>query len=318
MKTPVLIGIDGGGTKTLAAAMEATGSIDATVPTATAGPSNIAALQPDVAADSIVAAATAALERGGWSSERVGALCAGVAGYSHEANRLIVTYRLQVAFPNARVQVCPDYVTAYDGALAGLPGVAVIAGTGQVAYGEDGSGRTGRAGGYGYLIDDAGSGYGVGRSAIAAVLNAWDTSGPQTSLTATVPRLLSVTNAQEMIAGIYGGSIDRVRIASLAEAVAHDADNGDAVATTVLRDAGGSLAMLAVTVAGMFWSMDEAVAVATTGSLWKASILRAEFGRALRETVPNARIVSSALEPVIGAALRSRRLLDMEQGGTVH
>ena len=50
------------------------------------------------------------------------------------------------AFPGASVRVEPDYAVALTGATDGEPGIVVIAGTGSVAYGENGAGRrTGRA-----------------------------------------------------------------------------------------------------------------------------------------------------------------------------
>jgi len=315
MKTPIVLGIDGGGTKTLAVAMEASGGVPPDAPRGAAGPSNIASLDADDAADAVIAAATAALQAGGWQACEVGGVCVGIAGYSHQANRRRLLDRIRGSFPDALYDIQADYVTAFDGALAGGPGVVVIAGTGQVAYGEDGRSGTARAGGYGYLIDDQGSGYSVGRCAIAAVLRAWDEGGPATSLTETLARVLDVHNTQEVIEGVYGGSIDRVRIASLAKLVSGDADQGDDVAVTLLHDAGRDLAGLASSVASRLWSLGEPFEVAVVGSLWNSDIVYGQFARTLKEIRPNSILVEPRFDPAAGAALRSVRLLDRERKG---
>jgi N-acetylglucosamine kinase-like BadF-type ATPase len=209
----------------------------------------------------------------------------------------------------------PDYVAAYDGALAGQPGIIVIAGTGQVAYGEDGRGGTARAGGYGFLIDDSGSAYGVGRSAIAAVLRAMDGTGPRTSLTQTLSKLLSVNSGSDIIAGVYGGSIDRVRIASLAAAVSGDADSGDVVAAELLRDAARSLGSLALNVGAKLNIPGGPVRLARVGGLWNSKILSAEFAKYLKDRASNMLMVDASYDPATGAALRARRLLDMQCDG---
>ena len=114
----------------------------------------------------------------------------------------------------------PDYAVALAGATDGGPGIVVIAGTGSVAYGENGAGEAHRAGAYGYLIDDAGSGYGVGRAALAAVLRAADGTGEDTSLTGRLLALLGFASVGDIIPAVYGGSLDRLAIAALAPVVA--------------------------------------------------------------------------------------------------
>ena len=318
MKGPVVLGIDGGGTKTLAIAMEAIGAPDPESPKGVAGPSNIAAMDPEAAGRAVIASGDQALRCGGWTRKDVASVCAAVAGYSHEENRRRLLGQVQAAFPSAVCLLQPDYVAAYDGALAGRPGAVVIAGTGQVAYGEDGSGRGARAGGYGHLIDDAGSGYGVGRAAIAAVLKDWDSIGPQTALTVTLGQLLNVSNSQEMIAGVYGGSIDRLRIASLARTVSDAAVMGDVVAVRLLQDAGRSLAGIAISVISRLWAPAEPVEAATAGSLWSSLFLFDEFERELRARLPNVKIIEPHFDPVVGAALRAMRQLDTRYDSAVN
>ena len=142
-------------------------------------------------------------------------------------------------FLGAAVEVVPDYVIAHAGALNGASGVLVVAGTGSIAYGENAGGEHHRTGGYGYLIDDVGSGYGVGRSALAAVLRAADGTGEPTALTARVLETLRLATVSDIVPGVYGGPIDRSTIASLSRVVAQAAhDENDPVASHILMRAG--------------------------------------------------------------------------------
>ena len=60
--------------------------------------------------------------------------------------------------------------------------MALVAGTGSVAYGRNAAGKTARAGGWGYLAGDEGSAYWIGREALAALALALDGRGPPTAL----------------------------------------------------------------------------------------------------------------------------------------
>src|SRR5579862_6715958 len=217
--TRLVLGIDGGGTKTEAVVLDADapqkGPIGAV---GRAGACNIAAMPVGDALASILAASHVALGKA--RPDQISALVAAVAGYSFAERREELADHLARAFPNAALKIVPDYVAAFTGALNDAPGIVVIAGTGSVAYGENAMGRTHRAGGYGYLIDDSGSGYGVGRSALSAVLHAGDGVGQATSLTERVAIELGSASWEQIATGVYGGSIDRVQIAGLAKVVA--------------------------------------------------------------------------------------------------
>ncbi|HEX5324066.1 MAG TPA: BadF/BadG/BcrA/BcrD ATPase family protein, partial [Capsulimonadaceae bacterium] len=218
----------------------------------------------------------------------------------------------------ARVQIVPDFAAAFTGATDGQPGIMVIAGTGSVAYGENAAGQGHRAGGYGYLIDDSGSGYGIGRSALSAVLNAADGVGPKTSLTERLAEELGSSAWDQIAAGVYGGAIDRVRIASLARVVSQAAEEDqDQVALSILLHAGGALARLAEAVATRLFTQGEPFIVAAAGSLWEAGrALTDVFGRSLRRFAPLAHRAEARHEPVVGAALRAAQLLDKPAGAT--
>lgn len=306
--TGLVLGLDGGGTRTRAAAATAAGDV---LGRGEAGPCNLAAVAPPDALAAALAAADLALREAGRGRADVSALCAGVAGVSYAGRRHLFHSGLRSAFPRARVGVEPDYAVALTGATAGAPGVVVIAGTGSAAYGENGAGASHKAGAYGYLIDDSGSGYGVGRAALAAVLRAADGTGEPTRLTARVLGALGLSALTDLIPGVYGGEITRVRIAALSRAVAEAASEDDAVARALLMRAGGALAHLTHGVTRRLFDGAEApFPVALVGGLWDAGgPLTDVFTRSLRRFAPMAALTASLQPPVEGAVRRAVALL---------
>ena len=305
--TGILLGLDGGGTQTRAAVATASGEI---IGRGGAGACNLAAVQPAEALQAALAAADIALKEAGQGRAAVESLCAGVAGVSYAARRDQFEAGLQDAFPRARVAVEPDYVVALAGATGGKPGVIVIAGTGSVAYGENASGERHRTGAYGYLIDDGGSGYGVGRTALAAVLRAADGTGEPTCLSARILDALGLSAPADLIPAVYGGKLSRVEIAGLSRTVAQAAQEEDTVASALLMRAGGVLAHLAHGVTQrLFAGADTPFPVVPIGGLWNAGPHLADvFTRSLRRFAPTAELTPPLQSPVEGAVRRAMTL----------
>ncbi len=306
--TGFVLGLDGGGTQTRTVLADLSGhAVGAGVSSAC----NLAAVSPPDALAAALAAADAALGQAGQERSQVRSLCAGVAGVSFSARRTQFLAGLQAAFPNAAVTVEPDYAVALTGATGGVPGVIVIAGTGSAAYGENAAGQTHRTGAYGYLIDDSGSGYGVGRAALAAVMQEADGTGPATALTGRVLTALRLVSPAEIVPGVYGGDISRVSIAGLSRVVADAAEEQDMVARALLLRAGGALANLVHGVTRKLLADETApFPVVQIGGLWNAGdALTAVFARSLRRFAPPAVITAPLSSPVEGAVQRALRQL---------
>ncbi len=302
----LVLGLDGGGTHTRAAVADLSGTISGN---GTSGACNLAAVSPLEALTNALAAADAALKEAGGSRAEIVSVCAGVAGWSYADRRTQFVQGLQAAFPNAQVAVEPDYVVALAGATGGASGIIVIAGTGSAAYGENAAGETHRTGAFGYLIDDSGSGYGVGRGALAAVLAQADGTGPATTLTERVLPALGLTSLAEIVPGVYGGGISRVQIAGLSRVVAEAASaDADPVACALLMRAGGTLAHLVQGVTQrLFAECREPFPVVQIGGLWSAgNALTDVFARSLRRFAPAAVITAPQASPVEGAVQRAR------------
>ncbi len=209
--------------------------------------------------------------------------------------------------PAKIVRIDHDAAVALAGALACRPGVVVIAGTGSVALGEDPAGRQGRAGGWGYVFGDEGSGFALGLGGMRAALRASDGTGPRTVLTERIP-LASGHRLGEIPMAFYEGRLERHQIAELAPVVTASAADGDVVSQRLVDEAADSLAALAAAVITQLQWPDGAMPVATIGGVFAAGpVILRPMGRALLTRAPGAVLLPPRFPPVVGALLLGMR-----------
>ncbi|MBI4279112.1 MAG: hypothetical protein HY660_11715 [Armatimonadetes bacterium] len=228
-----------------------------------------------------------------------------------------------------RVRVEGDVVTAFAGATAGGPGIMVYAGTGAIAYGRNARGEETRAGGYGWLVDDAGGGFSIGQAALRAAMRAVDGRGPATVLTRDLAGAMGVPmepaapedsifrdGAVEEITGlwtavrarVYGPEGGRAFVASLVPLVTRGAAAGDAVARGILAEAGRELGTLAVAAARSLGMLEGRVAVATSGGVFRAGEwVAGPMREALAQGLPGGFLTAPRFPPIVGAVLLACR-----------
>lgn len=211
-----------------------------------------------------------------------------------------------------RLVIVPDTVTNLRGAdPSGAPGVVVIAGGGSIAWGHDGRGHAASAGGHGYLLDDEGSGYEIGRQAIIAALKSSHGRRPPTVLAEAVLRHFGAPDVTAVRHLMYAGDFERSRVAGLAPAVAAAADSGDGAARSIVIAAARGLAEMAAAVIRRLGLVG--APVYPTGGVFRAGpILLEPFAAALAELAPDARVVAPVLSPLGGALV-----IALEQAGTL-
>jgi len=237
--------------------------------------------------------------------------CAGVAGYTLPDRRERFDHLLQEMLPRARVVVLPDYAIALEGATGGSLGVLVIAGTGSIACGRDREGRLMRAGGWGYLLGDEGSGFWIGREALRAALAAKEGWGEPTLLTEMLAQALGTADAGEWLSALYRSQNPQSLLAQLAPLVAEAAERGDIPATRILTDAAHHLAGLVIHVATHLY-LPEDFPVCTVGGVWKSGgMFLRRFREQLVTHLPAWRgeIKPPLYSPVEGALLLAQRMM---------
>lgn len=238
---PLLIGVDGGGSKTLALAADAKGRV---LGRGVAGPSNYHAAGLEAATAALETAIAAAIEAAGRKPHAAppDALCLGLAGMGRPEDRAVIAAWAAQRFPGVPTVVVTDAELVVAAGAPGGWGLALICGTGSLAFGMDAAGRTARAGGWGYLLGDEGSGYAIGLAALRAIARAADGRGPETTLTAAVLHHWELTQPQDLIRYVYQNAVSRAEIAGLAALVNATAAT-DASARAIITEAGRELAL---------------------------------------------------------------------------
>src|SRR5204862_2040827 len=173
------LGVDGGASKTAALVTDETGK---SLGTGIAGPSNHLRVGIETAARNIERAVNKAVVAADVATREIVWAYCGIAGADHPAHRQEVVDSLEIFFPRGNFTVDNDARIALTGAIGFGAGVVVIAGTGSVAFGRNEGGEETRAGGWGPILGDEGSAYGIARAGLSAGLRAHDGRGPATKM----------------------------------------------------------------------------------------------------------------------------------------
>jgi N-acetylglucosamine kinase-like BadF-type ATPase len=206
--------------------------------------------------------------------------------------------------------VTTDAAIALSGATATGQGIAAIAGTGSIAFGRNAEGRRARAGGWGYIFGDEGSGFEIARQAVRAALRMEEGWGPPTSLRQALLGATGRQDANEALHLFYTSEWLRSRVAALASLVDAAAADGDAVAIGILNRAAVDLAMLVAAVRSQLWKSGDAVEVAYIGGVFQSATVLEHF-RLLVELEPGNRCTPPEHGPAEGALLEAYRAVGL-------
>lgn len=302
MTTPIVIGVDGGGTQLRVVLAAPDGRI---LGSGRSGPGNY----HDVGLDGVRANLEDALDQAfSMASVRrrpADAAFLGMASVvSENDHRQIRSLVADVDLaPDERTGVGHDLRIALAGGLAGEPGIALIVGTGSSCYGRDYAGASWRAGGWGSTLDDRGSSTWLGLEAMIATIRDHDGRGPHTVIRERIIDTLGLTDIQEIMYHVDGANFSRREIAKLARIVTHAASEGDVVAHAIIARGSDELALMVETVATRL-NFSETCTLAITGGLLNAgSVIVDPLHDAILQRVPNIQITPARLTPVHGAAL---------------
>jgi glucosamine kinase len=303
--TFIVIGIDGGGSKTHAIVADDQGQTIAE----TVGPgSAVRPGQAERSADVIAEVVRDALASCEMTHVTPRALCAGVAGVGRDTERQALWQALVARDIASEILIHSDFSIALDDAFGDGPGVLLIAGTGSVAFGRSPAGATARCGGWGPVIGDEGSGAWIGRKALSVVTSAADGREPETALTGAVLTAAQVNETQDLIA--WAGEATPGQIATLAPVVLSVADSGDLRANAIVTLAVEELVLHIRALARQLFADERAaLPVALSGGiLSRGSSLRKRLEHRLKSAVPGASVHP---DPVIAARGAVRAALRM-------
>jgi glucosamine kinase len=307
------LGIDGGGSKTTCAVGDETSQLEIV----TTGPSNVTRVGKVRAREALHQAIRQACATAKIDLRQVRCICVGAAG----AGRAEVAGTLREIVAElvlGEIDVVGDMEIALEAAFGAGPGVIVIAGTGSIAYGRDATGRTARAGGWGFAISDEGSAHWIGRTAVSAVLRAIDKEvgdGKDAQGIADASLLfreMKRTWKLHFLDEFVRAANSNPDFAILFPSIVTAADAGDSLAQSVLRQAGEELARLAAIVVRRLFAEDAAippaVALAMVGGVFRHSAqVREEFCNDVRKVHAQIILNANVIEPVTGALQMARK-----------
>jgi N-acetylglucosamine kinase-like BadF-type ATPase len=297
-----IIGVDGGGTKTLALLADLDGNV---VARGVSGPSNLNAVGFEAACAALESSIRAAMRdhRGG-----ISALCLGLAGAGRREDVERFHGWALEKFPTTAVKVVNDAEILLAAGSPDGPALAMICGTGSIVYGRTVRGELIRAGGWGYLFGDEGSGYAIGQAALRAVMRAFDGRGPSTLLTELVLEHRGLSEPPELVRSIYEVDSPRLEVASLSKMVEEAAGRRDVVAAAILEE---SAQKLARTIAVVYPKLGASVPplVITGGTILHGTHLKAAFHRACIALGLTFSVVRYVSEPAEGAVQLAWKML---------
>ncbi len=240
--TDLILGIDGGGSKTRALLADRYGAM---LGVGTADSSNYHSVGFEAATRALQSAIAEALKSAGVDpATLLAAACFGLGGVDRPADHDLWTAWIE------QEAIAQRYTIVNDSELvlvAGTPdgwGVALICGTGSICYGRAPDGATTRAGGWGHLLGDEGSGYDISVQALRRATQTADGRAEAHAILREILRHWELDEPSQLIGYVYRPEMRRAEIATLARLVVALAAQGDPYARDILEGAAFELGRL--------------------------------------------------------------------------
>jgi N-acetylglucosamine kinase-like BadF-type ATPase len=305
----LLLGVDGGGSKTLALVADARGTV---LGRGEAESSNYQSVGFSAATAAIEAATSMALEQAKCEpATPIAAACFGLAGAARPADRARFDEWLVAQARTGCWTIVPDADLVLAAGTPAGAGVALISGTSSICYARTADGRTARAGGWGHLMGDEGSGYAIGVQALRLATQTADGRAGADTLLHAILEHWRLQEPSQLIPYVYHPERTRAGIAAVARLVAALAEEGDPFARELMAQAARDLARLVEAVVRALDLHEPALAfgggfIGAHASLREAVIACAAVPLGPCTHVP---------EPARGALVLARRLLDRAPPG---
>lgn len=296
-----ILGVDGGGTKTVALLGDPDGNVLAR---GMSGSSNANAVGLDTACLALESAINMACKD---HSGQISAMCLGLAGAGRKEDIEQFQSWAVHRFPKTVVKVVSDAEILLMAGVPSGPAIALICGTGSIVYGRTGTGELLRAGGWGYVFGDEGSGYAIGVAALRAVMQAYDGRGSKTLLSELVLKRYQLCTPPDLVRRIYGAEWIPSTAASLTDLVEQAAEQGDSVAIAILEKSSRELAQAIAAIYPKLGAFPVPLII-TGGTILHGSYLKKAFHHACETQRLAFTAVHYVAEPAEGALKLARQL----------
>jgi N-acetylglucosamine kinase-like BadF-type ATPase len=304
---PLIAGFDAGQTHTTCrlAALHSDGSWQALAEGQGSGVTHLAAASgaerfQQALRSSLTAALAAAQLKPGTSLTAAGIGASGIEAGSPVQSQATALAAQSLGLSSEHAVVVGDERTALAGAFEGGAGILVISGTGCIAVGSNGQGQMHRCGGWGWLLDGAGSAMDIGRDGLAVSVQMADGRLADSPLRPALWQALGADSAQAVKAAVVAPGFGAAGFARLAPVVDALAQAGDSHAQCVIAQSAEALALMVQSVAAQLHLAQPAVC-GVGGALRHLQQLRQGFRATLQQHLPAARLQDPAGDACSGA-----------------
>jgi N-acetylglucosamine kinase-like BadF-type ATPase len=301
----LFLGVDGGGTKTNVAIMNAAREV---IGGGEGGPSNPLRVGVETSVANIAKAVDTACDECDLSRGDIAAATLGLAGVRRQDIRERVRESFVSRYKIRRTIVTTDADIALYGTTLGKAGLVVIAGTGSVCLGVNDAGEKFMSGGWGPVAGDEGGGRGIAGEALRRIAKASDGRAGPTLLSERAAEYFRASSAENLIGALYAPKMDNSRIAGFARLVVETALEGDQIATEIIEEAGRELGIAAVAVLQKLGLTKRKVPIGCVGSVFKAGdLLTTPMTDTIHAAAPKAFLTDPLMPPSHAAALMAMK-----------
>jgi len=287
-----VIGIDGGGTRTVAVISNLKEKIVRKIETGPTNPNKIGFEK----AISNLKELISKLSR----NKKIKFAYLGLAGglERDKKKRDKIKRELQKLF-NFPIFVEGDQRIAFRSGTDERDGVVVIAGTGAIAMGWK-KGKEAISGGWDWLIGDQGSGFWVGKKVLEEIGKAVDGRRKDFKLRKFIFKKLKIKKESDLYKNFYSPNFV-VKVALLSKFVDEFSKKNDKFSKKILVEAGKEIAEMAISVIKKLGFEKEKFPVVLVGGMFKSEIFRKVVERKIKNVAEKAKFILPKEEPVIGA-----------------
>lgn len=294
-----VIGVDGGGTKTIAVLADLNGKI---LKLAKSGPSSPRNVGIKKTAENISQAIKRVFKKN--RKDRILSTFIGLAAvqeqpeFKEKIEKALFKQKGISQIFQGKVIVESDQIVAFRSGTDEKDGVVLIAGTGCVAHGWKGRKET-KVSGWGYLSDQ-GSAFWVGQRVLQAVFKDLDSRGPKTLLTQKVFQEFKIKSIEDLIILVYSKNQTEIvpKFSIICDAVSK---KGNKIAKSIMIEAGKELALSANTAIKKLNFQRQKFPLVLVGGMFKSKIVLDTVKKEIKKIASKVRFIQPKIEPVVGA-----------------
>lgn len=301
-KKGLVIGIDGGGTKTFAALADLEGRIILSGISGSANPRNIGVKKTAENVAKAIKVVTKNIDK----KFDILSVFIGLPAVQEEfktrkqeiKNEILKQNGISV-ISKSRITIDSDQIVAFRSGTDEKDGILIIAGTGHVTHGWR-KNKEAHVNGWGWLADE-GSAFWTGHKALQEVFKDLDGRGRKTLITKLISQRFSLeSRGENLLSKIY--STDFVEIISSFSTLVDEADKkNDKIAKTILIEAAKELALSVKTVVDKLNFKKEKFPLVLVGGMFKSDSLLKRFKKEVKKFAPKVNFIRPEKKPISGA-----------------